>query len=231
MASAVERLTVSTVMDEKEIAFIGKITAGVTHEVNNVFAIIQEASGLIGDILSLASKGCDIPHMDKIEKSMDSIKVQLRRGTDQVSRLNGFAHTTDEYEAEVDLNELLDRLVALCTRFADIRNVKLIYNVSETAISFNTRPVSFQMELFTMIDLFIDAVGAGGAVTCAIGSGREGEKVVIRFAFEPGSPDADNFKDTITNMEDWTAGKKGIEDMGGTILWHPSDASLCLVFS
>jgi signal transduction histidine kinase len=214
-------------MDEREIAFIGKITAGVTHEVNNVFAIIQETAGLIGDILSIASRGCDIPHMDKIDKSMDSIRAQLCRGTDLISRLNGFAHTTDEYNAEVDLNKLMDQLFALCTRFARVRRVRLVYSLSETSILFHTRPVWFQMGMFTLIDLFIDAVGEGGVVTCA--ALVESEKIVIRFFFETGSPDPD-FVDALPDMEGWVAGEKAIGDIGGTILCNNSDSSLSLVF-
>ncbi len=214
-------------MDEREIAFIGKITAGVTHEVNNVFAIIQETTGLIGDILSLASRGCDIPHIDKIEKSMDSIRGQLRRGTDLISRLNGFAHTADEYSAEVDLNKLLERLFALSTRFARVRNVKLIYSLSEEAVLLNTRPVWFQMGIFTLVDFFIDAVGEGGVVSCSTMS--ENEKVFIRFVFEAGSPNP-NFVDTLTDMEGWAAGEKAIGNIGGTIIRNNSDSSLSLVF-
>ncbi|MBT7695827.1 MAG: hypothetical protein HN737_00280 [Desulfobacterales bacterium] len=215
-------------MDEREIAFIGKITAGVTHEVNNVFAIIQETSGLIGDILSIASRESDIPHMDKINKSMDSIKAQLNRGTDLISRLNGFAHTADEYSAEVDLNKLMDQLFALCTRFARVRNVRLVYNLSETSILFHTRPVWFQMGMYTLIDLFIDAVEAGGAVTCA--AGNDDGKVVIKFIFEAGSADPVNFRDAITGMEGWDVGEKVIGDIGGTALWDSSDVSLSIFF-
>jgi len=40
----------------EKIAFIAKITAGATHELNNVFATIREAAGLISDLLLITYK-------------------------------------------------------------------------------------------------------------------------------------------------------------------------------
>ena len=46
-------------MNEKamdEIAFFGKVTASITHEIQNVLSIIKESSGLIDDVLSFSGK-------------------------------------------------------------------------------------------------------------------------------------------------------------------------------
>ena len=40
-------------IERKEVVFFGKITAGITHEIKNVLAIIQESSGLMEDILAV----------------------------------------------------------------------------------------------------------------------------------------------------------------------------------
>ncbi len=40
--------------DLSETAFMGKITAAITHEMKNVLAIIKESAGLMEDLLSVA---------------------------------------------------------------------------------------------------------------------------------------------------------------------------------
>ena len=52
-------------MREQETAFIGKITAGVTHEFMNVLSTIKEASGLMEDLLAEISAGRSLDDLDK----------------------------------------------------------------------------------------------------------------------------------------------------------------------
>ncbi len=66
-------------MNEKEIKFIGKITAGVTHEVNNVLASIREISGLMTDILSITNE-TSFPRKEKFQTSLQKIQNQVQRG-------------------------------------------------------------------------------------------------------------------------------------------------------
>ena len=42
--------------NEKELEFFGKITAGITHEMKNVLAIIKKSAGLMEDIMSLSAE-------------------------------------------------------------------------------------------------------------------------------------------------------------------------------
>ena len=78
-------------MSEKEIKFIGKITAGVTHEVNNVLASIREISGLMTDILSVIDDK-SFPRKEKFQTSLQKIQNQIERGVKLTSQLNKFSH-------------------------------------------------------------------------------------------------------------------------------------------
>ena len=107
-------------MTEKEIAFIGRITAGVTHEVNNVLASIREISGLLSDILSITSEE-SFTRKEKFETSIQKIQNQEKRGVKLINQLNKFAHLPDFNSTETDLNELIEHLIFLMERFG--RNV------------------------------------------------------------------------------------------------------------
>ena len=82
-------------MKAKEIAFMGKITAGITHEMNNVLATIKESGGLMEDIFALC-RDQQIPHQDKFTRSLTTIKEQVKRGVELSTRLNRFAHSMDD---------------------------------------------------------------------------------------------------------------------------------------
>ncbi|MBL0716959.1 MAG: sensor histidine kinase, partial [Desulfosarcina sp.] len=97
-------------------AFSGKVTASVTHEIQNVLAIIQENAGLMEDILhmnqeNLASSG------ERLQKCIESIKKQTYRGVGLTSALNQFAHTADHALTQINLYDTVKKLLFLVQRF------------------------------------------------------------------------------------------------------------------
>ena len=42
--------------DKRQVAFFGRMTAGITHEMKNVLAIIKESSGLMQDCANTIQK-------------------------------------------------------------------------------------------------------------------------------------------------------------------------------
>ena len=111
-------------MNEKEIKFIGKITAGVTHEVNNVLASIREISGLMTDILSITDEK-SFPRKEKFQTSLQKIQNQVQRGIKLTCQLNKFSHLSDTNKTDVDVNEIIEHLIFLTERFARIKNIAL----------------------------------------------------------------------------------------------------------
>ncbi len=150
-------------MKEKEIAFIGKITAGVTHEVNNVLASIREISGLLSDILSITSAE-SFPRKEKFETSIQKIQNQEKRGVKLISQLNKFAHLPDVSSTEIDLNELIEHLIFLTERFGRIKNIELHNQPAGQSVKVITNPFYLQMALFNCIEYFLKNLDAGGKV-------------------------------------------------------------------
>ena len=77
-------------MHQKEIALWGKITAGITHEMKNVLAIINESSGLIGDIMK-AGKKAPVKYQDKIILALEKVSRQVNRGVEISNSLNRYS--------------------------------------------------------------------------------------------------------------------------------------------
>jgi len=106
------------------LQFFGRVSASVSHEIKNVFAVINEAAGLIEDFTLMAEKGMPLDP-ERLKKAANAIQGQVRRGDGIVKNMNAFSHSIDEPVRETDLVRTLDLTVALATRLADMRQVKL----------------------------------------------------------------------------------------------------------
>jgi signal transduction histidine kinase len=166
--------------NEKELEFFGKITAGVTHEMKNILAIIRESTGLLEDIMSLESETA-MPHQNKIQNSFTKIKTQIDRGVELTNQLNWFAHSADKSPIKIDLFKTTRHLITLCQRFARLKNVVLKTGSPEKSdhtVTLVTHPVQLQMALFYCILCCLDVMSNGGEITIVFE--RKEEKILIR---------------------------------------------------
>ena len=99
-------------MESRESVLIGRMMAGMTHELKNVLAIIKESSGLLQDILSLG-KGDAVPKREQIEKVASRIQAHVARGNEQLSSLSWLAHSMSDGSSSVGINELSSESVNL----------------------------------------------------------------------------------------------------------------------
>jgi signal transduction histidine kinase len=197
----------------KEVAFFGRITAGITHEIKNVLAIIQESSGLMEDILDITENSA-IPHKDKFIKSLDRIRGQIQRGIDITSRLNRFAHSPDRSPLSLDLNEVTQQMVLLASRFARLKNVVLESSPSDPPLVIKSDPVSLEMALFESIEILLKTIGSSGKITlsprkiqnrCVLGIGYEN---IVHFK--------EDFSAQISSTERWASLQETMAFLGGT---------------
>ena len=150
-------------MRDLEMAFLGKITASMTHEIKNTLAIILESSGLLSDLIGLSQEGA-FPHKEKFQRVLGNINDQVNRGVDITTRLNQFAHSMDEPQAEVNVAELLERVVLLMRRLAKRKGIELRAEVADRDLSFVSDPFRLQLVLASVIEHLAESLEAGGAI-------------------------------------------------------------------
>ena len=151
-------------MKDNEVEFIGKITAGITHEVNNVLASIREISGLMTDIMSITDEK-SFRHKEKFQTSLQKIQNQVQRGVKLTSQLNKFSHLSDNTKTDIDLNDLIEHLVFLTERFARIKNVALVFQPLNHSLAINVNPLHMQMALFNCIAYLLNQMINGGEIS------------------------------------------------------------------
>jgi len=203
--------------ENKEVAFFGKITAGITHEMKNVLAIIRESSGLMEDIMSISPEAV-ISYQEKFQNSLVKIKNQIKRGVELTNRLNKFAHSSDEALSKIDLHETIEQLIAISQRFARLKNVVLKIappNQSVQPTTLVTRPVQLQMALFAAIECCLNAMTAGGIIN--IGLDKSKEKYAVRVICEGDLPGKSEFVDNLSAFEKWPVLQKIAAFLEGSV--------------
>jgi len=143
---------------EAGLQFFGKMTASISHEIKNVLAIINENAGLLEDLALMADRGAAI-ESQRLMNMSQAVMKQVRRADAIVKNMNRLAHSADESIKTIDLNDLLELLVALSNRFASMRGIAVLPKPSEGPLKLRTSPFFFMNLLWLCLDFAMDSAG------------------------------------------------------------------------
>jgi C4-dicarboxylate-specific signal transduction histidine kinase len=214
-------------LKRKEVAFFGKITAGITHEIKNVLAIIQQSSGLMEDILDVTENGA-FPHKDKFIKSMDRIRGQIQRGIGITTHLNRFAHSPDQRPASLNLNEVTEQMVLLASRFARLKNVALESSPLDPPLIMKSDPVTVEMALFESIEILLNAIDSGGKITLSSRKTQGNFELGVSYEHTV-LPEKESLTD-ISSTESWESLQQIMTSLSGTAKMLDQTLEILLVF-
>jgi signal transduction histidine kinase len=155
-------------MKRQEVAFFGKISAAMTHDIRNVLAIIRESSGLMLDLLSLCEEGA-FPYQQKFNKVLTGIQDQVNRGVELATHFNHFAHSMDHAVSDMDGNEVALQLAYLMQRFARLRKMQLVASVAEQPVAVRTDAFALYRMLGECVSTILQHAADGDTITIAAG--------------------------------------------------------------
>jgi len=160
-----------------QMRFIGKIIAGFTHEIKNYIAIINESTGLIGDMMNVGkSVENDLPeYLDIFHSTEDYIE----KTNGHFRYLNRFAHRMDSPLSSFHINESLEELIALLQRFANQKRItfKLDYETDMPQVYSN--PSLLQLIIFTFLEQNIIELEQESTITLQTAFADKGIRVTI----------------------------------------------------
>ncbi len=147
--------------ESSKLASIGRLAAGVAHEINNPLAIINEKAGLIKDLTELTP---DCPQRQKLLPLTGAILQSVDRCRTITQRLLGFARRMDVSVEMLSLNEVIEEVLGFLEKEALHRNIDLQLNLVKDMPRIASDRGQLQQVFLNILNNAFDAVDDGGQV-------------------------------------------------------------------
>jgi len=168
----------ATLTQSGKMAALGKMAAGVAHEINNPLAIIREQAGWIKDLLEEEDVQ-NSSNFQEISEAANRIEHHVQRAKNVTQRMLGFARRMEPATEIVDVNNVLSETVKFLETEARHRNIDIVKRLHPQLPCVRTDPVQVQQVFLNLIDNAIDAIGKDGQLTLETVSLPETNQVEI----------------------------------------------------
>lgn len=142
-----------------KLSSIGRLAAGVAHEINNPMAIINEKAGLMRDLIET-----DHMEKDKFLSLTDAIIGSVERCRSITHRLLGFARRMEDQIETLDINEVLKETLGFLEKEALYRNIEVKLGLAENLPSVPSDRGQLQQVFLNLLSNSFAAVESGGSV-------------------------------------------------------------------
>jgi signal transduction histidine kinase len=156
-----------------KLASIGRLAAGVAHEINNPLAIINEKAGLVKDLLQLKKEVGSDP---RLVKEIDAIISSVARCGTITKRLLSFARHMDVSVKDIVVREIIEEVLGFMGKEAEYRCIDIAVNIPEDLPTIYTDRGKLQQIFLNIINNAFAAMEDGGRLT--ITAARDGLETV-----------------------------------------------------
>jgi signal transduction histidine kinase len=167
-------------LQAEKIASLGRLSAGVAHEINNPLAGILIYAELLQRELSSTGDG---------KEFVDEIINQTMRCQQIVTRLLEFSRQSLAERTYLDLNSVIDRVVELILHQALFHNIQVIRNYDPDLPNIMGDPGQLQQVLTNLLINAADALKGQGTITITTHPNAKRDGVILTFSDSgPGIP-------------------------------------------
>ena len=145
-----------------KLASIGRLAAGIAHEINNPLAIISAKTGLIMDLLELSE---DFKYKEKIGSEIHGTSNAVERCKVITHRLLGFARRMDVTLESISINSLMQEVLSFLDQEALYRGINVDLDLGESIPIIESDRGQLQQIFLNLVNNAIDAIGKDGKVT------------------------------------------------------------------
>lgn len=144
-----------------KMASIGRLAAGVAHEINNPLAIINEKAGLIKDLFNLKSEYAEDSRLMRV---VDSIIGSVDRCAAITRRLLSFARHMggDSSTQELHIREVVEEVLGFLHKDAEHRSISVVQDIPDDVPSMTCDRGRLQQVLLNIVNNAFAAMSDGG---------------------------------------------------------------------
>ncbi len=143
------------------LAEMGRIAAGVAHEINNPLAVISEAAGW-GAVVAKDAKGLGKEDQQELEKIFADVIEQTKRCRSRTKQVLGFARDSEPTKKEIDIHELLKETVAFLGPELKYKQIEILYQFTEGPLILKSDPKKLEQVFVNLLTNAIYAIKEKG---------------------------------------------------------------------
>lgn len=168
-----------------KMASIGRMAAGVAHEINNPLAIINENAGLLKDLVSIKTEP---PEKGRLLQVADTVLKSVERCSTITHRLLGFAKRMEPRIERIELGGLVEEVLGFHGKEADYRRIAVSLTAPEDLPELDSDRGLLQQVFLNILSNAFAAVGDGGRIDISLR--QEGKMVTVAISDNgPGIPE------------------------------------------
>ncbi len=153
--------TLSELQHTQKLSSIGRLAAGIAHEINNPLAIINEKAGLMQDIMEFSE---DFSHKEKFDALIVSTLQSVDRCRKITHRLLGFAKRIDVQIESMDINAVAREVLGFLEREALYRKIDIRLKLVDPVNKIVSDRGQIQQVLLNLLTNAFDAVKNAGVI-------------------------------------------------------------------
>jgi len=145
-----------------KMASVGRLAAGVAHEINNPLAIINEKAGLIKDLITFRK---EYEGDEKLQGLVDSILSSVDRAGAITKRLLGFSRQTEVSIRPLQVKEVIEEVLGFLVKEAEYRSIAISIEAVDEIPQIESDRGKLQEIFLNLINNAFAALNDGGNLT------------------------------------------------------------------
>lgn len=167
------------IIQSDRLAAVGRLAAGVAHEINNPLAVIGQVAGYLEELCEeMPEDSRRIPGQEFLE-GFQTITAQVKRCSSITHRLLGFARKSEARIETANINAALDEILPFLEKEARMASIRIHRQYEANIPQVSIEEVQFEEVLINLITNSIQAIGVRGGGNIWITVRQDNGKVIL----------------------------------------------------